>query len=151
MNDIDADYYGFKMASTPSARVEIPLGEYEVKLIDINLKASKSGKPMLSIQFEIVGAYDEVNNKALLQYHWNNLVVLNSKDPNDKKNRFFFSRAINTLNALGYRGTIESLKDIDDAVNSIKQSLETKDAFYAIEISDERGFKSTHINAKLED
>lgn len=148
---IDADFYDFKMTSTSSTRVEIPLGEYEVKLIDINLKASKSGKPMLTIQFEIMGAYNEANNHVVHQYHWDNIVVLNSKDPSDKKNRFFFGRAVDALMDLGYDGNIENLRDVDDAVNAIKESIKLKDAFYEIEICDERGFKTTNIGAKLED
>ena len=148
---IDADFYDFKMTSTPSARVEIPLGEYEVKLVDVNLRASKSGKPMLTIQFEIMGAYNEANNKVVHQYHWDNIIVLNSKDPTDKKNRFFFGRAADALLDLGYTGTVETLRDVDDAVNAIKESIKAKDAYYEIEICDERGFKVTEIGAKLED
>lgn len=148
---IDADFYDFKMTSTPSTRVEIPLGEYEAKLIDINLKASKSGKPMLTIQFEIMGAYNKANDNVVHQYHWDNIVVLNSKDPSDRKNRFFFGRAVDALMDLGYDGNIENLNDVDDAVIAIKKSIKLKDAYYDIEICDERGFKTTNIGAKLED
>lgn len=151
MNDIAADFFEFKMTSAPTGRMEIPYGEYEVKLVDINLKASKTGKPMITIQFEIMGAYNEANNKVLHQYHWVNVVVLNSKDPSDKKNRFFFGRAIDTLADLGYEGTIEDLKDVAEAVEAIKKSIERKDAFYEIEICDERGYKTTEIGARLED
>lgn len=153
MSDLlfDADFYDFKMTSNSSTRVEIPLGEYEAKLVDVSLRASKSGKPMITIQFEIMGAYNEANNNVVHQYHWDNVVVLNSKDPSDKKNRFFFGRAIDTLNDLGYTGPIEDLRDVDEAVRSIKQSLKLKDAYYEIEICEERGFKTTEIGAKLED
>lgn len=152
MTDLfDADFYNFQMTSGPSSRMEIPLGEYEAKLIDVSLRASKSGKPMITIQFEIMGAYNEANNKVVHQYHWDNIVVLNSKDPSDKKNRFFFGRAVDALTDLGYTGTIKDLRDIDEAVHSIKRSLEVKDAYYEIEIGEERGFKTTYIGAKLED
>lgn len=148
---IDADFFDLKLTSTSSSRMEIPLGEYEAKLVDVSLRASKSGKPMITIQFEIMGAYNEANNKVVHQYHWDNIVVLNSKDPADKKNRFFFGRAVDALMDLGYTGTIEDLRDVDDAVNAIKESIKAKDAYYEIEITEERGFKSTYIGAKLED
>lgn len=153
MSDLlfDAGFYDVKLNSNSSTRVEIPLGAYEAKLIDVSLRASKSGKPMITIQFEIMGAYNEVNNNVVHQYHWDNIVVLNSKDPNDKKNRFFFGRASDALIDLGYDGRIEDLRDISDAVDAIKQSIKLKDAYYEIEICEERGFKTTEIGAKLED
>ena len=153
MSDLlfDAGFYDLKMNSNSSTRMEIPLGEYEAKLIDVNLRASKSGKPMITIQFEITGAYNEANNKVVHQYHWDNIVVLNSKEPSDKKNRFFFDRAVDALMDLGYTDNIEDLRDVSDAVDAIKQSIKLKDAYYEIEISEERGFKSTHIGVKLED
>lgn len=153
MSDLlfDAGFYDLKMNSNSSTRMEIPLGEYEAKLIDVNLRASKSGKPMITIQFEIMGAYNEANNKVVHQYHWDNIVVLNSKEPSDKKNRFFFDRAVDALMDLGYTDPIEDLRDVSDAVDAIKQSIKLKDAYYEIEISEERGFKSTHIGVKLED
>ena len=153
MNDLlfDADFYNFSLSSSSGSRVEIPLGEYEAKLIDVSLRASKSGKPMITIQFEIMGAYNEANNNVVHQYHWDNIVVLNSKDPNDKKNRFFFGRAVDALIDLGYDGKIEDLRDVADAVDAIKQSIKLKDAYYEIEICEERGFKTTEIGAKLED
>lgn len=153
MSDLlfDTGFYDVKLNSNSSTRVEIPLGEYEAKLIDVSLRASKTGKPMITIQFEIMGAYNEANNKVVHQYHWDNIVVLNSKDPKDKKNHFFFGRAVQALINLGYDGSIEDLRDVSDAVDAIKQSIKLKDAYYEIEISEERGFKSTHIGAKLED
>ena len=152
MNDLfDSEFYNFNYNSTPFTRVEVPYGEYEAKLLDVNLKPSKQGKPMLSVKFEIVGVYNEANKHVLNQYHWINLVVLNSKDLSDKKNRFCFERAVDTLKDFGYTGDIKNLKDISDAVDSIKQSLEIHQPVYGIEVCDERGYKVTEIGAQLED
>lgn len=86
--EIDKDIQKQIEAAENSEYAEVPLGDYEVKVDNMELKISKSGNPMVSIWFRIVAG--EFNNNLLFMNQVINMPfqigiankILRALDPN---------------------------------------------------------------------
>lgn len=114
-----------------SEYVEVPLGEYEVKVDNMELKISKNGNPMLSIWFRIVaGDYN------------NNLIFMNQviNQP------FQIGLANKILRALEPNKEIE-FKSYSQYANLIMDIFEEIDGKfeYALKYGEKKGFSTFEI------
>lgn len=109
---------------------EIPLGDYEVKVIKMELKESKSGKPMIATQFKIIAG--EYENSRIFM----NQVLSHS---------FHFKIVNEFLNALKSSKIVEfkSFGQYADLITNIEIEIEEKE--YALNYGDNKGFKTFKI------
>lgn len=144
-------FYDFCLVANDhdNAIKELPLGMYEASLNRIELKTSKKGKPMISAQFTVEYAGERTD--LVGEHHWCHFLILNSVDPKDTRNKFFFTKAVAFLNSLGYDEPLNSLSDIEAAIDDISSKLVEQRLSYEIQIADNKGFKTTFVIARLAD
>lgn len=90
---------------------EVPHGKYEVKIDNMELRESKAGNPMLSVQFRILNG--EFENQCLFmnQVAW-------MGDQNDKYRINGILKFINSLGTEVQVGVFYGLNDLDDKINA---------------------------------
>lgn len=109
---------------------EVPLGDYEIKVVKMELKESKSGKPMLAAQFKIIAG--EYENSRIFM----NQVLSHS---------FHFKIVNEFLNTLKSKQVIEfkTFGQYAELITNVSIDIEEKE--YALKYEENRGFKTFKI------
>lgn len=129
--EIDKDIQKKIEEAENSEYVEVPLGDYEVKVDNMELKISKSGNPMVSIWFRIVAG--EFNNNLLFMNQ-----VINKP--------FQIGLANKILRALAPNKKVE-FKSYTQYANLILDVFEEIDGKfeYALKYGEKKGFSTFEV------
>ena len=117
---------------------EVPLGKYEVEIVDMVLKPTKEkGNPMLAVQFKIL-AGDFKNSRLFM-----NQVLING----DQYDKFRVSTCNKFLKSLESQVEIvfESVDQYESMVDEVFHEVNASNLEYLLEYGENKGYKTFTI------
>lgn len=111
---------------------EVPHGKYEVKIDSMELRESKAGNPMLSVQFRILTGDFERQCLFMNQVAW-------MGDQNDKYRINGILKFINSLGTEVQVGVFKGLNDLDDKINEAFNSTEINGLEFLLKYDKNKG------------
>lgn len=129
--EIDKDIQKKIEEAENSEYVEVPLGDYEVKVDNMELKISKSGNPMVSIWFKIIAG--DYNNNLLFMNQ-----VINQPFQIGLANKFL--RALAPNKDVEFQSYTQYANLILDVFEEIDGKYE-----YALKYGEKKGFSTFEV------